>query len=99
MISAIITEAGQNELQKAVTFFEENPDVSAVIEGHTDTDGPSEPNQRLSERRANAVRDFLISQGIDGDRLTAQGFGETDPILVDGVEDKAASRRIEFNIR
>lgn len=99
VISAIITEAGQNELQKAVTFFEENPDVSAVIEGHTDTDGPSEPNQRLSERRANAVRDFLISQGIDGDRLTAQGFGETDPILVDGVEDKAASRRIEFNIR
>jgi len=66
---------------------------------YTDTDGPSGPNQALSERRAEAVRAFLIQQGIDGARLTAVGFGETSPILVDGVEDKAASRRIEFTIR
>ncbi len=99
VISAIITPAGQAELQKAVVFFEENPDANAVIEGHTDTDGPAGPNQGLSERRANAVRDFLISQGVDGSRLTAEGFGETQPIIVDGVEDKVASRRIELNIR
>lgn len=99
VISAIITPAGQAELQKAVEFFEENPDANAVIEGHTDTDGPAGPNQGLSERRANAVRDFLISQGVDGSRLTAEGFGETQPIIVDGVEDKVASRRIELNIR
>lgn len=99
VISAIITPQGEAELQKAVTFFQENPDVNAVIEGHTDTDGPAEPNQRLSERRAEAVRTFLISQGVDGSRLTAEGFGETQPIIVDGVEDKTASRRIELNIR
>lgn len=99
VISAIITDAGKAELQKAVTFFRESPDANAVIEGHTDTDGPSEPNQRLSERRAEAVRAFLISEGIDGARLTAEGFGESQPIIVNGVEDKAASRRIEFNIR
>lgn len=99
VISAIITPAGEVELQKAVEFFQNNPDANAVIEGHTDTDGPAGPNQALSERRANAVRDFLISQGVDGSRLTAEGFGETQPIIVDGVEDKVASRRIELNIR
>lgn len=99
VISAIITPEGQAELQKAVTFFADNPEANALIEGHTDTDGPSEPNQRLSERRARAVRDYLISEGIDGERLEAQGFGESRPILVDAVEDKAASRRIEFLLR
>jgi outer membrane protein OmpA-like peptidoglycan-associated protein len=99
VISAIITPQGEAELQKAVAFFQDNPDANALIEGHTDTDGPAEPNQRLSERRAEAVRAFLISQGIDGTRLTSEGFGETQPIVVDGAEDKAASRRIELNIR
>lgn len=99
VISAIITPGGEAELQKAVAFFEDNPDANALIEGHTDTDGPAGPNQGLSERRAEAVRSFLISQGIDGARLTAEGFGETQPVIVDGTEDKAASRRIELNIR
>jgi|GEM_PF-1623508 len=99
VISAIITSEGEAELQKLVAFFKENPDVNAAIEGHTDTDGPAEPNQRLSQRRSDAVRNFLISQGIDGSRLTAEGFGETQPIIVNGAEDKAASRRIELNIR
>ncbi len=45
------------------------------------------------------MQQFLIDNGIDADRLQAIGFGETQPILVDGVEDKAASRRIEFEAR
>ena len=77
-------------------FFNENPDLSAVIEGHTDTDGSTDGNQRLSDRRAQAVLDYLVSQGIDAGRLEAQGFGESQPIIVDGAEDKEASRRIEI---
>ena len=99
VLSSVITPAGQAELQKAVDYFTENPDANSLIEGHTDTVGPSEPNQRLSDRRANAVRDFLIGEGIDGARLTAEGFGESQPVIIDGVEDKAASRRIEFKLR
>ena len=98
-IKSVLTTAGEAELQKAVTYFKENPDTTALIEGHTDTDGNADANLRLSERRAQAVRQFLVDQGIDGSRLTARGVGETNPIIVDGVEDKAASRRIEFTLQ
>lgn len=97
--SDVITAAGQAELQKAVAFFTESANTSALIEGHTDTDGPDADNLDLSERRAASVKQFLVDNGIDGERLTTQGFGETQPILVDGVEDKPASRRIEFRVR
>ncbi len=97
--SANITAAGQEELQKAVAFFTENEGVNSAIEGHTDTDGSEESNLALSQARAESVLAFLVDNGIDADRLTAAGFGESNPILVDGVEDKAASRRIEFNVR
>lgn len=97
--SAALTAAGQDELQLAVAFFTDNPGVNAIIEGHTDTDGTVEGNLDLSQRRAEAVEQFLIDNGIDGDRLTPQGFGEAEPILDDGVEDQAASRRIEFVVQ
>ncbi len=97
--SANITAAGQEELQKAVAFFTENEALNAAIEGHTDTDGSEEGNLALSQARAEAVQAFLVDNGIAAERLTATGFGESRPILVDGVEDKAASRRIEFNVR
>ena len=97
--SAVITAAGQAELGKAVTFFTENEGANAQIAGHTDTDGGEEGNLALSQARAESVKQFLVDNGIAEERLTPVGFGETQPILVDGVEDKAASRRIEFDIR
>ncbi len=93
---ATITAAGQTTLGRAVEFFTANPTVNATIEGHTDSDGSDELNDGLSQARADAVRQFLIDAGLDGDRFTAVGFGENQLILVDGVEDKEASRRIEF---
>ena len=97
--SATITAAGEDELLKAVTFFTENPEFDASIEGHTDTDGGEEGNLVLSQARADSVLAFLVDNGIDESRLTATGFGESRPIIEDGVENKAASRRIEFVIR
>ena len=97
--SATITAAGQETLQQAVAFFTENATVNAVIEGHTDTDGTDEVNQELSQARAQSVVNFLVTNGLEESRFTPVGFGETQPILVDGVEDKEASRRIEFVAR
>ena len=98
-ISSRLTDAGATELERAVTFLVENPETEILIAGHTDTDGDADANQGLSERRAVAVRDFLVQRGIAAERLVAQGFGESQPIVVNGVEDKEASRRIEFIVR
>lgn len=68
----------ESEIQKVVDFMRQYPQVSAVLEGHTDSRGSTAYNQRLSEQRANAVRDYLVSQkGISADRLTAVGYGES----------------------
>ncbi|WP_319530096.1 OmpA family protein [uncultured Cohaesibacter sp.] len=70
------------------------------IEGHTDSDGDDATNQALSERRAGAVVDYLVTAGIAADRLEATGFGEAQPVASnDTPEGKAKNRRIEFVIQ
>lgn len=69
------------------------------IEGHTDSVGPADANQALSERRAGNVRDALIARGVPADRVTAQGFGESQPIYeAETPEAFARNRRIEFKV-
>jgi outer membrane protein OmpA-like peptidoglycan-associated protein/uncharacterized surface protein with fasciclin (FAS1) repeats len=72
--------------------------VVIVVEGHTDSDGITDENLALSLIRAQAVRQALVERGVDGGSIAAEGFGSTVPVLVDGVEDKAASRRVEFRV-
>ncbi len=72
--------------------------VTITIEGHTDSDGVPAQNLTLSRLRAIAVREALVGRGLDDASLTAEGFGSQRPVLVDGVEDKAASRRVEFRV-
>ena len=67
------------------------------IEGHTDSDGDFDTNQKLSEDRAKTVMDQLISMGIDENRLSFRGFGETTPVDTNNTpEGKASNRRVEF---
>jgi OOP family OmpA-OmpF porin len=74
-----------------------NPTLTAEIVGHTDNVGSDKFNQELSEKRANAVRDYFIANGISLDRLTARGMGEMDPIASnENPEGRAQNRRIEF---
>lgn len=72
--------------------------VRITVEGHTDSDGDPAVNLTLSQQRADAVRLALIERGLDGSTISAQGFGSERPVLVAGVEDKDASRRVEFRI-
>jgi outer membrane protein OmpA-like peptidoglycan-associated protein len=68
-----------------------------TVEGHTDSQGVASYNQDLSQRRAQSVRDYLVSRGIATDRITAQGFGLTRPIADNGSpEGRANNRRVEI---
>lgn len=97
--SADITAEGEDVLAGAAEFLAANPDVSVEIGGHTDSDGDDALNQELSQSRAESVKAFLEGQGIDGDRMTARGYGESEPkVENDTPENKAINRRIEFTI-
>jgi OmpA-OmpF porin, OOP family len=76
------------------------PTVNIEIAGHTDTDGEDAFNQALSEKRAQAVSDYMVKAGLPADRFTATGYGSTQPVATnDTDEGKAQNRRIEFTVR
>lgn len=84
--SAEITSVSFNEITNAVRFLREHPSTTAVVEGHTDSIGSDAFNQRLSERRADAVKTVLVNSGIDASRLTSRGYGESRPIASNDTE-------------
>jgi outer membrane protein OmpA-like peptidoglycan-associated protein/tetratricopeptide (TPR) repeat protein len=71
------------ELDKLVTFLEKNATISIELGGHTDTRGDAKENQILSENRAKSVYMYLVEKGINADRLSYKGYGETQPIISD----------------
>ena len=78
-------------------MMEDHPEIIFSIEGHTDSDGDTDTNQKLSEARANTVMKMLISMGISADRLSIKGFGESNPLAPNNTaEGKANNRRVEF---
>ena len=87
------------ELNKVVNFLDQNPTVEIEISGHTDNKGSDEYNLTLSQGRSQAVVDYLASQGIGTNRLTAKGYGESKPVETNDTEDgRAINRRVEFTV-
>jgi outer membrane protein OmpA-like peptidoglycan-associated protein len=86
-------------LEKAYKVLTDFPDTRWRIEGHTDSDGDHDHNMDLSQRRAEAVRNYLIQRGIDPSRLESKGFGPDEPLdSNDTAAGKARNRRIEFKL-
>ncbi|MCH2223843.1 MAG: OmpA family protein [Crocinitomicaceae bacterium] len=81
------------ELDKFVQFLSANPQISIELGGHTDTRGDAGKNQVLSENRAKAVYDYVISKGIAKDRLAYKGYGETVPVISDIEIEKLSSEK------
>ena len=76
-----------------------DPSLKIAVEGHTDDVGGTAMNQALSEKRANAVRDYLVSAGISGDHITADGKGEESPIATNKTAaGRQQNRRVELVI-
>ena len=87
-----------NEVADALT--KNDTDSRVVVEGHTDSQGGAAYNLDLSQRRAQTVRDYLVSRGIAGDRVTAAGFGLTRPIADNAsAEGRANNRRVEIVVQ
>jgi len=81
----------------AVTLKDSQTNI--VIQGHTDSTGSDAVNQPLSERRANRVRDFLISRGVPASRMTAVGYGSSRPAVPNDTEvNRALNRRVQLEI-
>jgi OOP family OmpA-OmpF porin len=91
-----LTEASGGVLDRIATVLSRVPEAAIRVRGHTDSDGVPDSNVTLSAARADAVIAALVERGISPDRLTAEGVGSAEPVLVDGIEDKLASRRVEF---
>ena len=84
-------------LREAATILKENSTLKVSVEGHTDAIGSEEYNLKLSLRRANAVKQFLIKEGIPESRLTTRGLGESQPIASNDTDDgRAQNRRVEL---
>ena len=84
-------------LQDMVQFLSQHGNVSIEISGHTDNSGETDSNMALSFNRANAVRDYLISNRIDSARLIAKGYGDTHPIQTNNTPvGREQNRRVEF---
>ncbi len=94
---ATLTPEAMTILDKAAGLLEKQEKVVVEVAGHTDSVGSEEYNQKLSERRAIAVKDYLESKGITATRLTARGYGEAQPLASNDTDaGRALNRRVEL---
>lgn len=94
--SATLTSEAKSILDGAAQTINARSGTSFTVEGHTDSNGPESYNQSLSERRANAVKDYLVSKGVSSSSLRAVGKGESDPVASNDTRaGRADNRRVD----
>ena len=94
---ATLEEASFPVLDEVVQALKDNTDFRVQVEGHTDSSGADDHNQTLSEKRADAVLDYLVAHGIAKDRLVSKGFSSSVPLDTNNtVEGRENNRRVEF---
>ena len=95
--SARLTADSVATLNDALAILKRHPNLEVEIVGHTDSSGPEDYNLGLSQRRAQAVLDYMVAHGANAANLTAKGYGESQPLADNGSrEGRAANRRVEF---
>jgi len=97
--SSQLTSSSATTLDGAAETLNKFTDITAEVAGHTDSTGAASYNLSLSDKRAKAVRDYLISRGVDASRLSSRGYGETQPIADNSSrEGRAMNRRVDLNV-
>jgi outer membrane protein OmpA-like peptidoglycan-associated protein len=95
--SAEITPVSEEILMQAFNTLDRHPEIFVDIQGHTDNVGKHDSNMKLSKRRADAVKTWLVNKGIVSNRITTTGFGPDKPIAPNTTDEgKQKNRRIEF---
>jgi OOP family OmpA-OmpF porin len=94
--SVQLDESASSVIDQLALLAQPFTGTAITVEGHTDSDGVAGENLQLSQQRADAVQAALVERGVAD--VDAVGFGSEQPVLVDGVEDKSASRRVEFRV-
>jgi outer membrane protein OmpA-like peptidoglycan-associated protein len=85
------------EINRIAKLMTDNPDLKFSVEGHTDSTGKADANQKLSDERSAAVVAKLVEMGVAKDRLKSAGKGQTSPIADNGTDEgRAKNRRVEF---
>ena len=96
---ATLREDSFHELDRILPYFEKFANLKIGLGGHTDSVGSDAANQKLSEDRAKSVRDYLVSKGINADKIEVTGYGESVPVASnDTDEGRQLNRRVEFII-
>lgn len=97
--SSDLTATSKSNLDKLAQVLTNNPDTNINVYGHTDSKGSDDYNQKLSERRAASVKNYLVSKGIAASRLFPMGIGEAEPKANNETDaGRAENRRVEFAI-
>ena len=96
---SVIPDVNKRLLDRAVAIMKQVPDMKLMITGHTDKTADAAYNMKLSQERAQSMKDYMVSQGADPAKLMTQGMGETDPIADNSTEQgRFRNRRIEFTV-
>jgi outer membrane protein OmpA-like peptidoglycan-associated protein len=97
--SAEIPDANKSILDQAAALIKRAPQVHLTVKGHTDAVGSAEKNKALSQKRAQAIVDYLVKQGVDPAQLQAMGYGSQQPVADNATpEGQFKNRRIEFEV-
>jgi outer membrane protein OmpA-like peptidoglycan-associated protein len=95
----VIQNNYSDALNQVAELMKKNSNYTLEIEGHTDNTGDPAKNMDLSQRRANTIKKYLVTKGIDEKRITSTGFGDTRPLVTnDSEENKSKNRRVEFKV-
>lgn len=97
--SFALRRSAQNDVARMASILKEYQKTNILVAGHTDSTGSESYNQTLSERRAGAVRNIFVANGVDPNRITTVGFGESQPISDNSTEyGRQLNRRVEIKI-
>jgi outer membrane protein OmpA-like peptidoglycan-associated protein len=98
--SAMLDSSGRSTLEDVANVISDYPKTAVVVQGHTDATGSEEANQYLSERRAGSVEGYLIDRGVDPERMSSIGYGESYPIAGNGSSSgRQQNRRVDILLK